>query len=70
MTQAMVGHLSTGRRPSGATMTIVSQQTENSAHGNEQFSKFLKQQNARSRFQKNKTSQVKSLDWQQNEELI
>lgn len=51
-------------------MTNMSQQLKNSGHGNEQFSKFLKQQKARSHFQKNKTSQTKSLDWQQNEELI
>jgi len=51
-------------------MTNMSQQMDNSGHGNEEFSKFLKQQKARSFFQKNNTSQAKSLDWQQKEELI
>lgn len=51
-------------------MTNMSQQMENSHHGNKQFSKFLKQQKACSHFQKNNTNQAKSLYWQQIEELI
>lgn len=34
------GHLSTGGRPNGAMMASMSQKTENSGHGNDQFSKF------------------------------